>query len=97
MAAPVAGRLYIRAIPSLTAAADGPPFSMVRPISFIARMVVISAAIPGAVGRKEDRSMGMLRTEIFCTACGGHLGHVFKGERLGTPSRSIALFVARIT
>jgi peptide-methionine (R)-S-oxide reductase len=42
-------------------------------------------AIPGAVSRHEDRTYGMVRTEITCTACGGHLGHVFKGEGFPTP------------
>jgi len=59
------------------AACDQPLFVAERKFESGTGWPSFFAPIEGSIGTTVDRSYGMTRTEVHCSRCGGHLGHVF--------------------
>jgi len=54
-------------------------------------------AIPGTIDLIKDTSLGMIRTEITCINCEGHLGHIFDDGPKETTGKRYCVNTSSIT
>ncbi len=59
------------------AACDLPLFSSEAKYNSLTGWPSFYEPLPKAVGTSEDKKFSLVRTEVHCARCGGHLGHVF--------------------
>lgn len=78
--APFTGKYYKETSPGtyLCACCETPLFDAETKYDSGSGWPSFYAAADGVIDEHPDHSRGMLRTEITCSRCGSHLGHVFE-------------------